>query len=166
MPFVVGLAEYLWKRPAAIFLFVIKFVIFMTKFIKQSTLSYLLWSDYFAKVYILRRLFTLCYWSSHCTKETDKKGVFLSFREIRYKIKFKDDIMHIEAATFWVLQYIHQILILFWNTFRYQHLFWAGVREAFILRLWMQSFLLHKSEVWAIIPRKIYFFIFIFVNIL
>ena len=109
MFFVVGLAEYLWKRPAAIFLFVIKFVIFMTKFIKQSTLSYLLWSDYFAKVYILRRLFTLCYWSSHCTKETDKKGVSLSFREIPLKIKFKDDILHIEAATFCVIQYIQKI---------------------------------------------------------
>ena len=166
MPFVVGLAEYLWKKPADIFLFVIKFVIFMKKFIKQSTLSYLLWSDYFAKVYILRRLFTLCYWSSHCTKETDKKGVSLSFGEIPLQNQVQRWYSAYWSGNFLRHPVYPEDLILFWNSFWYQHIFWAGVWEAFILLLWMQSFLLHKSEVWAIIPRKNYFFIFIFVNIL
>ena len=166
MPFVVGLAEYLWKRPGDIILFVIKFVIFMTKFIKQSTLSYLLWSDYFAKVYILRRLFTLCYWSSHCTKETDKKGVSLSFRVIPLQNQVQRRYSAYWSGNFLRPPVYPEDLILFWNTFWYQHLFWAGVWEAFIFRLWIQAFLLHKSEIWALIPWKIYFFIFIFVNIL
>jgi hypothetical protein len=110
MPFVVGLAEYLWKRPADIFLFVIKFFIFKTKFIKQSTLLYLLWSD------ILRRCIfyaccLLCFIEAHIVPKRQIKKVYLSvFGRYRYKIKFKDDILHIEAATFCVLQYIQKIL--------------------------------------------------------
>ena len=157
MPFVVGLVEYLWKRPANIFLFVIKFFIFKTKFIKQSTLLYLLWSEYFALLYILRMLFTLLYWSSHCTKETDKKGVSLSFREIPLQNQVQRRYSAYWSGNFLCPPVYPEDFILFRNTFWYQHLFWAGVWEAFILRLWMQSFLLHKSEVWAIIPRKNYF---------
>ena len=104
MPFVVGLVEYLWKRPADIFLFVIKFVIFMTKFIKRSGPSILRRCIFYACC-------LLCFIEAHIVPKRQIKKVYLSvFGRYRYKIKFKDDILHIEAATFCVIQYIQKIL--------------------------------------------------------
>ena len=157
MPFVVGLAEYLWKRPADIFLFVIKFVIFMTKFIKRSGPSILRRCIFYAGC-------LLCFIEAHIVPKRQIKKVYLSVFVTATKSSSKT-IFCILKRNFLRPPVYPEDLILFWNTFWYQHLFWAGVWEAFIFRLWIQAFLLHKSEIWALIPWKIYFFIFIFVNI-
>ena len=128
---VVGLAKYLWKRCADIFLCVI-----YSKVIGVC-------DDIHKAVYIiisaLVRVFCLCRYFAQAVYNAIFESLVVSKRQIK-KVNLSAFGRYIcKINVYWSGNLLRPPtypadLILFCNTFWYQHLFWAGIWDVFLLR--------------------------------
>ena len=164
MSVVVGLAEYLGKGSADIFLFVAKVVHIYGEIHKAIYIIICSLVRVFCKPTFFSCSLLCHHWSSCYIKEEDKKCVSLSFRETPLQNQSQGRCPLYWSSSFLCPPIYIANLILFGSAFWCSLHFWTGRWEAFLLLPWTPVCLRQQSKICSLF-LEIYIFLFSFSSI-